>query len=290
MEVANMAPAVISEQLPHSASTQWDAAADGWDAQTPRIRAWLAGPTVAMLDMADVRPDMRVLDVAAGAGDQSCDIARRVGPDGEVLATDVSPRMLAAATANFRAAGYDNVKTRVADGETLGLDDANFDASVCRLGLMLLGDPLRGLQSARRALRPGGRFCAMVFSEASANPCIGILVAIATRHAGLPAGNPYRPGALLSLGQSGLVEALFSSAGFVDIDVKRMSAPFRLPSVDDYLGFVRTAAGPVMAILDRIEPTARQAAWAEIGEALLPFAGTDFWEAPTELLLVSGAR
>lgn len=285
-----MMSSAIQESAGDSARAQWDAAAGGWDAQTPCIRAWLAGPTAVMLDMAEVRPGMRVLDVAAGAGDQSCDIARRVGPGGTILATDISPRMLAAARANFRAAGYDNVKTRVADGEALGLDDANFDAAVCRLGLMLLGDPLKGLQSARRALRPGGRFCAMVFSEASANPCIGILVSIATRHASLPQGDPYRPGALLSLGRPGLIEELFGSAGFVDIEVRRMSVPFRLPSVEDYLSFLRTAAGPVMAILERVGDDARQAAWTEITEALSPFAGTDCWEAPTELLLAAGAR
>jgi SAM-dependent methyltransferase len=273
-----------------AARSLWDAAADGWNGQTSHIRRWLGAATEVMLDMADIRPGMRVLDVAAGAGDQTCDIARRVGPDGAVLATDVSPRMLAAGTANFRAAGHDNVKTRVADGAALGLDDANFDAAMCRLGLMFLGDPLTGLQSVRRALRPGGRFCAMVFSKPRANPCIGILVSIATRHAGLPAGDPYRPGALLSLGKPGLIEALFGAAGFVDIEVRRMSVPFRLPSVDDYLGFLRAAAAPVMAILDRVDDEVRQAAWAEIADALSPFSGTDCWEAPAELLLAAGAR
>ena len=272
----------------NEASAQWDAAAGGWDAQTRQIRAWLSGATAAMLDMADVRPGMHVLDVAAGAGDQTGDIVRRVGSEGSVLATDISPQMLAAAAANL--ASHGNVRTLVADGEALGLDGANFDAAVCRLGLMFLADPLRGLQAVRRALRPGGRFCTIAFSEPRANPCIGIVVSIVARHAGLPLGDPYQPGKLMSLGKPGLIEDLFASAGFVDIRVERVDAPFRMPSVDDYLQFLRTAAVPVMAMFDRVDGEARRAAWAEIAEALSGFADADGWEAPTELLLASGAR
>lgn len=272
------------------ACSSWDAAAAGWNEQGSKIRAWLGEATVAMMDMADIRPGMQVLDVAAGAGDQSCDIARRVGPSGTVLATDISPSMLAAAAANLRAANLDNVRTLVADGEALGLEDANFDAAACRLGLMFFGDPLRGLQAIRHALRPGGRFCAMVFSEPSTNPCIGLTISIAMRRAGLPMADPYRPGSLMSLGKPGLIEELFRTAGFVDVEVRRVSAPFSLASVEDYLRFIRTAAGPVMTILDGIDEATRRTAWAEITEALSPFTGAAGWEAPTELLLAAGAR
>jgi SAM-dependent methyltransferase len=289
-ETMTMTASTFPQRGGSAAAAAWDAAAAGWNGQAPQIRAWLSEATAAMLDMADIRPAMRVLDLAAGAGDQSGDIARRVGPGGAVLATDISPRMLEAAAASLRAAHLTNVRTLLADGEALGLDDANFDAAACRLGLMFLDDPLRGLQTVRRALRPGGRFCAMVFSEPSTNPCIGLTVSIARRHAGLPMGDPYRPGSLMSLGKPGLIEALFRTAGFVDVEVRRVSAPFRLASVEAYLQFIRTAAGPVMAILDAIDEPARRAAWAEITEALSPFTGAAGWEAPTELLLAAGAR
>lgn len=285
-----MASPALSEPDDNSARSRWDAAADGWKEQAPQIRAWLGDATAAMLDMADVGPGMKVLDVAAGTGDQSCDIACRVGPGGSVLATDVSPRMLAAAAANLSAAGLVNARTLLIEGETLGLDNANFDAAVCRLGLMFFGDPLAGLQAIRRTLRPGGRFCAMVFSGPSANPCIGIIVSIALRHAGLLASDPYLPGALLSLGKPGLIEGLFRSAGFVDVAIRSVSAPFKLASVEEYLRFVRTAAGPVMTILDRLSPDTWQAARAEMAAALSAYATSDGWEAPTELLLVAGAR
>ncbi|HXH16399.1 MAG TPA: class I SAM-dependent methyltransferase [Sphingomonas sp.] len=280
----------MSDRDDTSARSQWDAAADGWNEQAPQIRAWLRDATATMLDMADIGPGMKVLDVAAGTGDQSCDIACRVGPGGSVLATDVSPRMLALAAANLSDAGLGNAYTLLTGGETHGLDNANFDAAVCRLGLMFFGDPLTGLQAIHRTLRPGGRFCAMIFAGPSANPCIGITVSIALRHAGLPASDPYVPGALLSLGKPGLIEGLFNSAGFVDVEMRSVSAPFTLASVEDYLRFVRTAAGPVMTILDGMSPDTWQAVQAEMAAALSAYATTDGWEAPTELLLVAGAR
>ena len=56
---------------------QWDKSAAGWNAHAPQIRAWLATATEAMLDRAGIGPGVRVLDVAAGSGDQTLDIARR---------------------------------------------------------------------------------------------------------------------------------------------------------------------------------------------------------------------
>ena len=175
-----------SEALKTAARNQWDKAAAGWNHHTPWLRAWLRGATDAMLDMAGIRSGSRVLDVAAGAGDQTLDIAERVGPQGRVLATDLSPAILELAKENALRAGYGNVETCVADGECLQLDEPAFDAAVCRLGLMFFPDPLRGLREMHRALKPGGGICTMVFSKPEANPCITILMSTALEHAGLP--------------------------------------------------------------------------------------------------------
>ena len=53
------------------------------------------------MDAAALRPGMRVLDVAAGTGDQTLLAAERIGPNGSILATDISAAMLAGAEQNF---------------------------------------------------------------------------------------------------------------------------------------------------------------------------------------------
>lgn len=279
-----------AETFKLAARRQWDVCATGWDNKSAVIRNWLRESTDAMLAMAEIKAGARVLDIAAGAGDQTLDIARRVGPTGYVLATDISPDILAFARENARRAGYTNVETRVEDGEALEVAEGSFDATICRLGLMLFPDPGKGAMRMFRALKPGGRVCAMVFSGPERNPCVGILVSTAFKHAGLPPPDPYQPGGLLSLGKPGLMDELFRCAGFSDVATTQVIAPFRLPSVQDYLDFVRTSASPILQILGRLDNVKREAAWGEIAERLSAFNTADGWEGPNELLLTAGQR
>lgn len=269
---------------------QWDAAASGWDAHTPSIRAWLGPATDAMLGMAGVAPGSRVLDVAAGTGDQTLAIAERVGPQGFVLATDLSQAVVALARNNALRAGFTHVQARVADGEDLQVDAASFDAAICRLGLMFFPDPLKGLREMHRALRPTGGACTMVFSSPEKNPCVTILMSTALKHAGLERRDPYVPGGLLSLGRPGRIDELFKAAGFRDVATTAIDAPFRLPSVEGYLDFIRSSASPIQHILHRLDKAAAQVAWDEIQERLSVFQTPRGWEGPNELLLTAGRR
>jgi SAM-dependent methyltransferase len=269
---------------------QWDSAAAGWNADAAHIHAWLHQPTDAMCLMAGVKAGSRVLDVAAGAGDQTLAIAQLVGLQGHVLATDLSPVSVALARDNAARAGLVQVETRVADGEDLGVPAAGFDAVVCRLGLMFFPEPLRGLREMHRALRPGGGACTMVFSRPDRNPCVTILMSTALKHAGLPARDPFIAGGLLSLGEPGRIDALFRSAGFQDVATSAMDAVFHLPSVDHYIAFVRRSASPILQILSRLDAAAAEDAWSEMRERLKVYTTPDGWAGPNELLLTAGRR
>ncbi|HEY8566097.1 MAG TPA: class I SAM-dependent methyltransferase [Beijerinckiaceae bacterium] len=287
----DLAQAIDGTAVKNATRDQWDRSAPGWNSHGPQIRAWLAQATAAMIDMAGIRPGHRVLDVAAGAGDQTLDIAARVGPQGSVLATDISAAILAFAAKNARQAGYANVETLVADGEALGLAPSSFDAAVSRLGLMFFPDPLQGLREIHRALKPGGLVCTMVFSSPQANPCVAAVMQTALKHAGQAPADPFRPGSLMSLGKPGLIDDLFRQAGFADVATTKVSAPFRLPSARDYLAFIRSSASPVLQILGRLDEAAREAAWVEMEEKLQAFNTSDgAWAGPNELLLTAGRR
>jgi len=286
----NVSAPFNAEQFKAATREQWDRHAKGWNDHGVQIGNWLRESTDAMLAMAEIGPGTRVLDVAAGAGDQTLDIARRIGPAGSVLATDLSPAILEFAKENARRAGLRNVEVQTADGENLNIAEGSFDAVICRLGLMFFPDPGSGLREMFRALRPGGRACTMVFSTPDKNPCVSILVATAFKHAGLPPRDPYQPGGLLSLGKPGLIEDLFRQAGFAHVATTQIAAPFRLPSVRDYLDFVRSSASPILGILGRLDERSKDAAWAEIEDKLSAFNTPDGWEGPNELLLTVGYR
>lgn len=271
-----------------AARTQWERSAEGWNEHAPEIRAWLREATEAMLDAVGVCAGHRVLDVAAGAGEPAIDAARRVGDSGHVLATDFSPAILRLARANAERAGLRNLEFRVADATRLPVDDASFDVALCRLGLMLLRDPAAALREMHRATRPGGYACTLVFSAPERNPCIGILMSTALKHAGLPARDPLVPGGLLSLGKPGLVDELYRAAGFGAVATTRIDAPFRLPSARAYLDFVRDSASPIQQILGALPEAAAREAWAEMEQRLGAFVTPEGWAGPNELLLTVG--
>ena len=72
----------------------WELAAPGWAKWEHAFSAGLADATDRLIDMAGIEPGMRVLDLACGAGNQTIRAARRVGPNGSVVASDISPTML----------------------------------------------------------------------------------------------------------------------------------------------------------------------------------------------------
>src|SRR5215813_10026616 len=116
-----------------------EAAAEWARGAAARVQAF--GPaTERMLDLADIRSGNRILDVGAGAGDQTLAAARRVGPTGFVLATDISASMLEVAVTLAREAGLSNVGARAMDVEDLELEADSFDAIISRKALMLIPD------------------------------------------------------------------------------------------------------------------------------------------------------
>ena len=259
---------------------QWDEAAAAWHRWGPVLERWLGEATDVMLDLAAVDGG-RVLDLAAGAGGQTLAAARRAGA---VLATDLSAGILAFAESEARAAGLGNVATRVLDGEHLGLDGAGFDAAISRLGLMYMPDKAVALGEARRALKPGGRYAAVVFAEPERNAFFSTPIAIIRRRAQLPPPAPGLPGPFSCVAIGDQLEA----AGFGEVEVRRVPAPLRLESAAECALLERESFGALHQMLAGLPEAEQAAAWAEIEAALGEFEGPDGFTGPCELLVAAG--
>ena len=268
---------------------QWDDAADAWHRWGPTLERWLGPATEAMLDAAGVTTRARVLDVAAGAGGQTLSAARRTGPDGHVLATDISPEILARAEQSARDAGLPWVSVRVLDGEDLDVEPSAFDAVISRVGFIYFPDQAAAFAGMRRALRPGGRLAGIVYSTPEANGFFSIPVSVIRRRAELPAPLPGQPGPF-SLGAPGVAEAAFTRAGFVDVTVQTVPSPLVMTSVAECVQFERESFGALHQMLSKLDDAGRAAAWAEIAERLAEFETDDGFVGPCELLVVSGTR
>lgn len=279
-----------AEKFKQATRAQWEAAADAWDRWGGFLGEWLGEATEAMLDMAGVGPGARVLDVAAGAGEQTVAAARRVGPHGRVLATDISPAILRHAKAQAGKAGLTNVETLELDGERHDtLPEGSFDAALSRVGLIYFPDQQRALAGIRRALRPGGRFAAVVYSTPEKNAFFSIPVAIIRRRAKLPPPLPGQPGPF-SLGGEGVLAQTLERAGLRDVQVRRIDSPVRLPAAADCVRFERESFGALHQMMAAMSDAERADTWAEIERELTRFQGASGFVGPCEMLVGAGTR
>ena len=219
---------------------QWERkeTADWWSAAQARRRQIYGAATEMMLDVAAVQPGSRVLDVAAGTGEQTLMAARRVGPTGYVVATDHSSSMLNVAAEAARKEGLKNVETRVMNAENLELDVDSFDAVICRQALMLFPNPAKGLTEMRRVMKPEGKVAVIVFSALEKNPYQGIVFAIVQRLGNIPPPSPGEPW-MFALGDPGALEDLYRRTGFLNVSVHTIPIQRRFPSAADAIRRIR---------------------------------------------------
>jgi ubiquinone/menaquinone biosynthesis C-methylase UbiE len=269
---------------------QWESAAEAWDRWGPLVGRWLGAATEAMLDMAHVGPGSRVLDVAAGAGEQTLTAARRVGPTGRVLATDISPTILRYAAEAARREGLAQVETLELDGERHDtLPEGSFDAAISRVGLIYFPDQQRALAGIRHALREGGRFAAVTYSTPDRNAFFALPVGIIRRRAKLPPPLPGQPGPF-SQGGDGVLAKNLEQAGFREVEVRRVPSPVRLPSAAECVRFERESFGALHQMMAAMSDAERAATWQEIADTLAQFETPDGFVGPCEMLVGAGTR
>jgi ubiquinone/menaquinone biosynthesis C-methylase UbiE len=269
---------------------QWEDAAEAWHRWGPTLEDWLGPATERMLDLAGISAGSRVLDVAAGAGGQSLAAGRRCGRTGQVLATDISPAILSYAAKAAAIAGQTNVETLEADGEELAdLPAESFDAVISRVGLIYFPDRNRALAGMRRALREQGRIAVIVYSTPDRNEFFSIPVSTIRQRAQLPPPQAGQPGPF-SLGDSGVLAATLSEAGFREVSVESLASPLRLESAAECVRFQRESFGALHQMLAGLPADRRDAVWEEIQAELARFETPEGFTGPCELLIAAGSR
>jgi SAM-dependent methyltransferase len=261
----------------------------GWQ-RSAIARAQILSPlTERMLDLAGVDIGHRVLDVAAGTGEQTLVAARRVGPTGAVLATDIAAQMLAVAEDAAARAGLWNIETRVRDARDLDIEPESFDAAIARLALMLVPERARVMPGVHRALKPGKKFAALVLGAAAQCPLISLPMKIAGRRAGAPQA-PFGDPGLFALGDPDVLAAVYRNAGFHDVTVEAVSVQRRFPSLAVAVQSVRDQLPEIPQLLMHASDTEHAAAWAEIEDALRQYVGVDEFVVPQTYLIGVGTK
>ena len=263
-------------------------AAEGWQRGSAG-RADLRPITERMLALAGIGPGHRVLDVAAGNGEQTLMAARLVGPRGSVLATDIADRLLAYLDEAARSEGLTNVQTLLMDARRLELEPESFDAAVCRLALMLIPQREKALAGIHRALKPGSRFSAIVLSTAEKVPHISESLAIARRHAGLPPA-PFEDPGMFALGDPAVLRKVFEQARFREVAVEIVPSAQRFPSFAAAMEHRRNSLPEMRPLLEQMSDVEREAVWKEIETVIRQFERSDGVVIQTERLVAVGTK
>ncbi len=113
-----------------------------------------------------LKPGGQVLDVAAGSGDVSRQLARQVGNTGKVILTDINQDMLDQGKAKMVDAGFvGNIEYAIADAENLPFAEDQFDCVSLSFGLRNMTRKEKALSSMFRVIKPGGRALVLEFSK-----------------------------------------------------------------------------------------------------------------------------
>jgi SAM-dependent methyltransferase len=223
-------------------------ASDKWKAKSAVMGKAV---TEALVEYAQPKPGMRVLDLASGTGEPAISIAMRVGTQGRVTALDLSADLLEIAKGRAQERGLNNFCTQQADAQALPFDDNSLDLATCRFGVMFFADPVLALRELHRVLTAGARACFAAWGPFD-QPYFQSTMGVVHRHVGgplLPPGgpDPFR------FAQPESLSAVLRSAGFRAVEEETKAVPWTWPGTpEEVWEQAQGVAVPFRPMLDRV--------------------------------------
>jgi ubiquinone/menaquinone biosynthesis C-methylase UbiE len=238
--------ALDSKQYKEAERQSWNSVAAGWQKWWKTIERGTEKVSRRLVELAEIKPGSRVLDIATGMGEPALTAANRVGKSGHVLATDISSQMLSFAKQRAISLGLqDVVEFKEGDAESIDLPASTFDAALCRWGLMLLPDPGAGLSNIYGSLVNGDHLAVAVWASPEKVPFIFVPMNTILKETKSPPPPPGRPGPFSMSDQNSLMNSYLSS-GFKDPAIESMNVVLDFDSPDDFTTFTIEHGGPAI--------------------------------------------
>jgi SAM-dependent methyltransferase len=253
---------------------QWDSAATGWRKWSRMIDAAASGISERLVELAAVEPGSRVLDVAAGYGEPTLTAARAAGPQGRVIATDISAEMIAFGRERARQAGLENIEFIRADASSLDFPAGSFDAALSRWGIIFEPDGEQAAARVRAFLRPGARMAISSWGQPDRVPFLLIPMRTAIERLDAQPPPPGTPGPL-SRPTPKAIGGLLEGGGFSAVHVEEATVSFEWASAEEFTAFIKEIAPPISSLIESHPPDVRDATWAAITDAIRAQASED---------------
>jgi len=163
-------------------------------------------------------PGARIIDVGCGCGATSLELARRVGPGGDVLGADISAPMLAVARRRAETEGLAQARFIQADAQTHAFEPA--DGVFSRFGVMFFADPVAAFANLRRAMKPAGRLGFVCWRPMEMNAWVSVPMSAVARVLSEPPP-PAPPGAPgpFAFADADRVRRILEDAGWREVEI-----------------------------------------------------------------------
>ena len=261
-------------QFTEAAREGWDSAALGWKTWAPTIEAGAQVVNDRLVELAGLQPGQKVLDIATGYGEPLVTAAQRVAPGGRAVATDLAPEMIRLAQDRVSGLGLDNVVFHVCNGEVLDIPESDFDAALCRWGLMLMSDPDACLRRVHELLKPDGRVAMAVFNEPATSPFVAVAGGIVRREAGLGPPSSDEPG-IFRLADVRDLRERFEGAGFRNVMIEQVGGMLEFDSAQDYVRFIQDNARDILRFLEGLPAARHEEIWHMVADAARQYETPD---------------
>lgn len=256
----------------------WDNVARGWQKWWKSFEKDAQKVNERLVELAEIKQGDRIIDIATGIGEPAITAAKKVGVEGYVLATDISPQMLAIAKERTVSLGLQNiVEFKEVDAEKiLDLQQLQqqplspFAAVLCRWGLMFFPNLASTLTNIYKLLSSGGRIAAAVWSEPAKVPKLYTAIDIVTQKLGISSTTAYAhyPEILspFSLANINIVNNALVEAGFKDIHTEYLNITFEFLSAEDYTDFAKQIIAPIHNLLANETENRKEEIWKAVSE------------------------
>lgn len=236
-----------------------------------------------LLEMANLQPGEKLIDIACGTGLVSFPAAEKLGPGGFVLATDISDGMVKMCTETAKEKKITNIQFKRMDAEELDVPDGEYDVALCALGLMYVPDPVRALKEMFRVIKPGGRAVAAVWGQRDHCGWAEIFEIVDKRVA-----TEVCP-MFFHLGNRDVLKRSFEAAGFLNVNFEKLNTVLNYNSDEDAYG-AAFAGGPVALAYHKFSDQVKNEAHIEYLDSIRSFRQGKGYAVPGEFVVAIGYK
>jgi ubiquinone/menaquinone biosynthesis C-methylase UbiE len=237
----------------------------------------------SMLEIANISVGEKLIDIACGSGLVSFRAAEQTGNSGFVLGNDISDGMINICRQIAAEKKLSNIAFERMDAEELKVNDNEYDAALCALGLMYVPDPLKALKEMYRVIKPGGRAVALVWGQRDHCGWAEIFGIVDRRVA-----SEVCP-MFFNLGNKDMLKRNFEAAGFAEISSEKMNVELEYDSDEDACG-AAFAGGPVALAYNKFSKQIKEEAHAEYIDSIKSYRINNGYLVPGEFVIVKGIK